>query len=158
MGSYTVTEATVNGWTATSDPAGGRVTVAKDETAQVTFTNTRRMFNGNGKYTVVKKWQRYDENEAFPNVTIELSDGARTAASRLKSEDVEVDGPEREPGQRLSASLRTCRPYDLDGKKLTYTATESYIPGYTAGEPVSSDVSTTFTNTADGIELKVYKE
>lgn len=157
VGSYTVTEATVNGWTATSDPAGGRVTVAKDETAQVTFTNTRRMFNGNGKYTVVKKWQRYDENEAFPNVTIELSDGARTRSVELKSEDVEVDGQNASLGS-VSHIFENLPAYDLDGKKLTYTATESYIPGYTAGEPASSDVSTTFTNTADGIELKVYKE
>ena len=124
----------------------------------VTFYNTRNMFNGDGKYTVVKNWQRYDENEAFPNVTIELSDGARTRSSvELKSEDVQVDGQNASLGS-ISHIFENLPAYDLEGKELTYTATESYIPGYTAGEPVSSDVSTTFTNTADGIELKVYKE
>lgn len=123
----------------------------------VTFYNTRNMFNGDGKYTVVKNWQRYDENEAFPNVTIELSDGARTRSSvELKSEDVQVDGQNASLGS-ISHTFENLPAYDLEGKELTYTATESYIPGYTAGEPVSSDVSTTFTNTADGIELKVNK-
>lgn len=123
----------------------------------VTFYNTRNMFNGDGKYTVVKNWQRYDENEAFPNVTIELSDGARTRSSvELKSEDVEVDGQNANLGS-VSHIFENLPAYDLDGNPLTYTATESYIPGYTAGEPVSSDVSTTFTNTANSIVLTVNK-
>ena len=122
----------------------------------VIFTNTRRMFNGDGKYTVVKNWQRYDENEAFPNVTIELSDGARTRSAELKSEDVQVDGQNASMGS-ISHIFENLPAYDLEGKELTYTATESYIPGYTAGEPVSSDVSTTFTNTANSIVLTVNK-
>lgn len=123
----------------------------------VTFYNTRNMFNGDGKYTVVKNWQRYDENEAFPNVTIELSDGARTRSSvELKSEDVVVDGQNASLGS-VSHIFENLPAYDLEGKELTYTATESYIPGYTAGEPVSSDVSTTFTNTANSIVLTVNK-
>ena len=122
----------------------------------VTFYNTRNMFNGDGKYTVVKNWQRYDENEAFPNVTIELSDGTRTRSVELKSEDVQVDGQNASMGS-ISHIFENLPAYDLEGKELTYTATESYIPGYTAGEPVSSDVSTTFTNTANSIVLTVNK-
>ena len=122
----------------------------------VTFTNTRNMFNGNGKYTVTKYWNRYDENEAFPNVTVTLSDGTRTRSVELKSEDVEVDGQNANLGS-VSHIFENLPAYDLDGNALTYTATESYIPGYTAGEPVSSDVSTTFTNTANSIVLTVNK-
>lgn len=171
-GEYTVTENHNDAWTVSvshNDPQVEPTVVPTDGTQTsnssatlhtgntVTFTNARNMFNGNGKYTVVKKWQRYDENEAFPNVTIELSDGARTRSVELKSEAVEVDGQNANLGS-ISHIFENLPAYDLKGEKLTYTATESYIPGYTAGEPVSSDVSTTFTNTADAFALTVYKK
>lgn len=171
-GEYTVTENHNDAWTVSvrhNDPQVEPTVVPTDGTQTsnssatlhtgntVIFTNTRNMFNGNGKYTVVKKWQRYDENEAFPNVTIELSDGARTRSVELKSEAVEVDGQNANLGS-ISHIFENLPAYDLKGEKLTYTATESYIPGYTAGEPVPSDVSTTFTNTADAFALTVYKK
>ena len=176
-GEYTVTENHNDAWTVsvshddtvaagepTPVPAPGTTpspSISSSATLRtgytVTFYNTRNMFNGDGKYTVVKNWQRYDENEAFPNVTIELSDGARTRSSvELKSEDVQVDGQNASLGS-ISHIFENLPAYDLEGKELTYTATESYIPGYTAGEPVSSDASTTFTNTANSIVLMVNK-
>ena len=176
-GEYTVTENHNDAWTVsvshddtvaagepTPVPAPGTTpspSISSSATLRtgytVTFYNTRNMFNGDGKYTVVKNWQRYDENEAFPNVTIELSDGARTRSSvELKSEDVQVDGQNASLGS-ISHIFENLPAYDLDGTKLTYTATESDVPGYTAGEPVSSDVSTTFTNTANSIVLTVNK-
>ena len=123
----------------------------------VTFTNTRRMFNGDGEYTVTKYWNRYDENEAFPNVTIELSDGARTRSVELKSEDVQVDGQNANLGS-VSHTFDSLPANDLDGTPLTYTAEESDVNGYTAQPPLSTDTSTAFTNTADAFALTVYKK
>ncbi len=123
----------------------------------VTFTNARRMLNGDGEYTVTKYWNRYDENEAFPNVTVTLSDGARTRSVELKSEDVEVDGQNANLGS-VSHTFDSLPAKDLDGNALTYTAEESDVDGYTAQPPLSTDTSTTFTNTADAFALTVYKK
>ena len=170
-GEYTVTENHNDAWTVSvshNDPQVEPTVVPTDGTQTsnssatlhtgntVTFTNARNMFNGDGEYTVTKYWNRYDENEAFPNVTVTLSDGTRTRSVELKSEDVQVDGQNASMGS-ISHIFENLPAYDLEGKKLTYTATESYIPGYTAGEPVSSDVSTTFINTANSIVLTVNK-
>lgn len=123
----------------------------------VIFTNTRRMFNGDGKYTVTKYWNRYDENETFPNVTVTLSDGARTRSVELKSEDVQVDGQNANLGS-VSHTFDSLPANDLDGTPLTYRAEESDVGGYTAQRPLISDTSTTFTNTADAFALTVYKK
>lgn len=171
VGEYTVSEINNGAWAVsvrhndpqvepTVAPTDGTQTSNSSATLHtgntVTFTNTRRMFNDDGEYTVTKYWNRYDENEAFPNVTVTLSDGARTRSVELKSEDVEVDGQNANLGS-VSHTFENLPAYDLEGKELTYTATESDVPGYTAGEPVSSDVSTTFTNTANSIVLTVNK-
>lgn len=171
-GEYTVTENHNDAWTVSvrhNDPQVEPTPVPMDGTQTsnssatlhtgntVTFTNARNMFNGDGKYTVVKNWQRYDENEAFPNVTIELSDGARTRSVELKSEDVEVDGQNANLGS-VSHTFDSLPANDLDGNPLTYTAEESDVNGYTAQPPLSTDTSTTFTNTADAFALTVYKK
>ena len=162
VGTYTITEETNDAWTTkVGEVEGSSATVTLSEMAEVpqtvSFTNTRRMFNDDGEYTVTKYWNRYDENEAFPNVTVTLSDGARTRSVELKSEDVEVDGQNANLGS-VSHIFKNLPAYDLDGNPLTYTAEESDVDGYTAQPPLSTDTSTTFTNTADAFALTVYKK
>lgn len=171
-GMYTVSEINNGAWVVsvrhndpdvepTVAPTDGSQTSNSSATLRtgytVTFTNARRMFNGDGEYTVTKYWNRYDENEAFPNVTVTLSDGTRTRSVELKSEDVEVDGQNANMGS-VSHTFDSLPANDLDGNALTYRAEESDVGGYTAQPPLSTDTSTTFTNTADAFALTVYKK
>ena len=178
VGEYTVTENHNDAWTVsvrhtdpnvepTVAPTDGTQTSNSSATLHtgntVIFTNTRQLFNGDGKYTVVKNWNKY-ETEKFPNVTITL-EGKYTDEQGEKvgwTDSVTLEGTKITSADGKSGTIEhtftNVPAYDLDGNALTYTATESDVPGYTAQTPETTATSTTFTNTADGIELKVYKE
>ena len=146
-GTYTVTEQDNAGWTlsainGTAPAEGNRTaTVALNgEKATVSFENTRKLFNDNGKYEVEKQWAGVKEGETTPEVTVTLkqNDVAYGAAVKLNEDNSWKHTFEKLPLTRA------------DGlKTYAYTADEATVPGYT-GTKVENDekTRTVFTNTA----------
>ena len=146
-GTYTVTEQDNAGWTlsainGTAPAEGNRTaTVALNgEKATVSFENTRKLFNDNGKYEVEKQWAGVKEGETTPEVTVTLK----------RNNDKYGDSVTLNNGNNWKHTFENLPLTSADGKRrYDYTADETPVPGYT-GTKVENDekTRTVFTNTA----------
>lgn len=146
-GTYTVTEQDNAGWTlsainGTAPAEGNRTaTVALNgEKATVSFENTRKLFNDNGKYEVEKQWAGVKEGETTPEVTVTLKQNDVVYSASVKLNE----------GNSWKHTFENLPLTSADGQTTyVYTADEATVPGYT-GTKVENDekTRTVFTNTA----------
>lgn len=146
-GTYTVTEQDNAGWTlsainGTAPAEGNRTaTVALNgEKATVSFENTRKLFNDNGKYEVEKQWAGVKEGETTPEVTVTLKQNDVVYSASVKLNE----------GNSWKHTFENLPLTSADGETpYAYTADEATVPGYT-GTKVENDekTRTVFTNTA----------
>ena len=149
IGEYTVEEsgAAVSGYTltATYSPDGGKATVVKGETAEVSVTNTY----DSTEYTATKVWDDADDQDGKRPKTIQLqlkqndADYGDPVTVGLDDDGEPLEGTEvSEDGNSWSY---TWSPLEtkVDGEDATYSADEVAVPtGYT--KTVEED---TITNT-----------
>ena len=146
-GTYTVTEQDNAGWTlsainGTAPAEGNRTaTVALNgEKATVSFENTRKLFNDNGKYEVEKQWAGVKEGETTPEVIVTLKQNDVVYSASVKLNE----------GNSWKHTFENLPLTRADGQTTyVYTADEATVPGYT-GTKVENDekTRTVFTNTA----------
>ena len=146
-GTYTVTEQDNAGWTlsainGTAPAEGNRTaTVALNgEKATVSFENTRKLFNDNGKYEVEKQWAGVKEGETTPEVIVTLKQNDVVYSASVKLNE----------GNSWKHTFENLPLTSADGQTTyVYTADEATVPGYT-GTKVENDekTRTVFTNTA----------
>ncbi len=146
-GTYTVTEQDNAGWTlsainGTAPAEGNRTaTVALNgEKATVSFENTRKLFNDNGKYEVEKQWAGVKEGETTPEVIVTLKQNDVVYSASVKLNE----------GNSWKHTFENLPLTSADGETpYAYTADEATVPGYT-GTKVENDekTRTVFTNTA----------
>ncbi len=147
-GTYTVTEQDNAGWTlsainGTAPAEGNRTaTVALNgEKATVSFENTRKLFNDNGKYEVEKQWAGVKEGETTPEVTVTLKQNDVVYSASVKLNE----------GNSWKHTFENLPLTSADGQTTyVYTADEATVPGYTGTKDptATTTAKTVFINTA----------